>query len=468
MEQQTVTIAKAGIQASLNARCSVVAAANPVYGQYDASISPQRNVNLPDSLLSRFDVLFIVLDTLDDKRDAQIAEHVLRLHRYQRPGFEGRPVPLDASAAEDDDDEEVEREDGTSRVLVKFSPLLHSGAIEEARADAKARGRSFGRSGTVELLDIDFLKKFISYAKARVRPTLTDDAREGIGAAYNQLRQRSEARAMPVTARTLETLIRLSTGHAKARLSPIVEAADVTEAVGILNYSFFSIEGEEGGGIGKASASSASARDGGSDDDDDEEEDEDGSGGRSKRGRSKQTASRDVASRTAASGGNDSADDEGTFDASVPSAGGKRSKTVTGRRRGGERTTAPSAAASAAIEDDDEEEEEEEDMVVRTRQPSSSSSSSSSSASSKRRAMSDEDLASLTRAVNVVMRRSEGQARLADVVRVLRISDSSDKEFVSDAKAVNGITEARLQELTETVLENKLMLDDEGNLLSVV
>lgn len=235
MEQQTVTIAKAGIHTSLNARCSVIAAANPIYGQYDPHKDPHRNIALPDSLLSRFDLLFVVTDDIDDFRDRQISEHVLRMHRYRQPGTEeGAPVREQLQqmlAVGLEDESHVGR---PTDVYEKYNVMLHAGVTITT-------GRGAGRR--VEVLSIPFIKKYIQYAKSRIKPVLTKGAADQIVATYSALRndelEGNQRRTSPMTARTLETLIRLATAHAKSRLSNRVEERDATAAESILRYALF-------------------------------------------------------------------------------------------------------------------------------------------------------------------------------------------------------------------------------------
>ena len=240
MEQQTVTIAKAGIHTSLNARCSVVAAANPIYGQYDTHKDPHKNIALPDSLLSRFDLLFVVTDDVDDERDRHISEHVLRMHRYRQPGTEeGAPVREQATQTlgvgyEEDQDQRG----GPTEVYEKFNVMLHAGLAPPSVSSSRR-----GRPKKTEVLSIPFIKKYIQYAKSRIKPILTQEATDLIVTTYSDLRnddlEDNKRRTSPMTARTLETLIRLATAHAKARLSNQVQAEDAEAAEEILKYALF-------------------------------------------------------------------------------------------------------------------------------------------------------------------------------------------------------------------------------------
>ncbi|XP_026175318.1 DNA replication licensing factor MCM3 [Mastacembelus armatus] len=229
MEQGRVTIAKAGIHARLNARCSVLAAANPVYGRYDQYKTPMENIGLQDSLLSRFDLLFIMLDQMDPEQDREISDHVLRMHRYRDPREqEGAAMALggtvDVLATEDPDAVAEEHEE--LQIYEKHNNLLHGSKKKKDR-----------------ILSKEFMRKYIHIAKV-VTPVLTEEAANHIAEEYSRLRSQEQlgsdiARTSPVTARTLETLIRLSTAHAKARMSKVVELEDTEVAVELVQFAYF-------------------------------------------------------------------------------------------------------------------------------------------------------------------------------------------------------------------------------------
>lgn len=234
MEQQTITISKAGIHTSLNARCAVFAAANPVYGQYDTFKTPQQNIALPDSLLSRFDLLFIVTDDINDERDRKISEHVMNMHRYVPAGYaEGEPIrdKSNIRLAVGDLDLDESHNDKTSKVFLKYNPSLHAGISY------------ISKTGDVRplVLTIPFLKKYVQYAKTK-QPMLTENAKNLIVDIYASLRNDENTknnRTTPITARTLETLIRLATAHAKIKLSATITVKDVRIAEELLRFSLF-------------------------------------------------------------------------------------------------------------------------------------------------------------------------------------------------------------------------------------
>merc|ERR1712055_899381 len=229
MEQGRVTISKAGIHARLNARCSVLAAANPVYGRYNPFKTPMENIGLQDSLLSRFDCLFIMLDTIDVDSDRKIADHVVRMHRYRNPQEQDGQVlsiAADADVLTTKDLADNNEEEGETPIYEKYDALLHGNS----------------RKKTDKIVSVQFMKKYIHIAKC-MKPVLTEEASEMLADEYANLRandfESGVARTQPVTARALETLIRLSTAHAKARLSKLVEAEDAEPAIQLVQFAYF-------------------------------------------------------------------------------------------------------------------------------------------------------------------------------------------------------------------------------------
>ena len=196
MESQIITVAKAGITATLQARCSILGAANPTYGRFQDEQLIGDQIDMPPALLSRFDLIFILQDKPNSSRDWSIASHILKAHRV------GERRKLDHTP-EGVPDEEVQEE---SRLV---EPTF----------------------------DRDFLRKYISYAK-RVNPILTDDAISLIREEYLRIRKGGEEQgaSVPITARQLEAYVRLSEASARGRLCPIVEKQDAERAIRIVGH----------------------------------------------------------------------------------------------------------------------------------------------------------------------------------------------------------------------------------------
>ncbi|OVA20381.1 Mini-chromosome maintenance [Macleaya cordata] len=182
MEQQTVSIAKAGIIASLNARTSVLACANPSGSRYNPRLSVIDNIHLPPTLLSRFDLIYLLLDKADEQTDRRLAKHIVALH-FENP-------------------ESIQQ----------------------------------------DVLDLPTLTAYLSYARRYIHPKLTDEAAEELTRGYVELRRRgnfpgSSKKVITATPRQIESLIRLSEALARIRFSEWVEKHDVLEAFRLLEVA---------------------------------------------------------------------------------------------------------------------------------------------------------------------------------------------------------------------------------------
>ena len=257
MEQGRVTISKAGIHARLNARCSVLAAANPTHGRYDPTRTPNENIQLQPSLLSRFDLLFILLDTIDVDTDRKIADHVVRMHRYRNPQEQDGQVlsiAADAEVLTTKDLNEHTQDEGETPIYEKYDALLHGNS----------------RKKTDKIVSVQFMKKYVHIAKC-IKPVLSEAACDMLADEYANLRsddfEAGVARTQTVTARALETLIRLATAHAKARLSKVVEEEDAELAIELVQYAYFKKVLDKKG-RGKRSQEDSDSDDGDDDTDD--------------------------------------------------------------------------------------------------------------------------------------------------------------------------------------------------------
>ncbi|CAH6722634.1 DNA replication licensing factor Mcm4p [[Candida] jaroonii] len=181
MEQQTISVAKAGIITTLNARTSILASANPINSRYDPNLPVTSNIDLPPPLLSRFDLVYLMLDKVDEKIDRQLARHLTDMYLEDLP----------------------------EKVTSNF------------------------------VLPVEFLTLYIQYAKENVHPVMTEEGKTELVKNYVEMRKlgddsRSSERRVTATTRQLESMIRLSEAHAKMRLSPKVELIDVKEAVRLI------------------------------------------------------------------------------------------------------------------------------------------------------------------------------------------------------------------------------------------
>lgn len=197
MEQQSISVSKAGIVTSLQARCAIMAAANPIGGRYNATIPFSQNVELTEPILSRFDILCVVKDTVDPTVDERLAKFVVGSHLRSHPKFNSHEDQIieSTNAASDDLD---------------FQPIAQ-----------------------------DLLRKYIVYAREHTRPKLHQMDTDKVSRLYSDMRRESlKTGSFPITVRHLESIIRMSESYAKMQLSEFVRQRHIDEAIRVTIDSF--------------------------------------------------------------------------------------------------------------------------------------------------------------------------------------------------------------------------------------
>jgi DNA helicase MCM8 len=247
MEQQSVSVAKAGLTATLPARAAVLAAANPAGGVYNRSRTVHENIKMSPALLSRFDLCFILLDVPDEELDDKLSRHVLAPH-----GTGGAPRLTEArqellahrahADSDDDDDDDDARRKRTRAGAPGF--LASQSQPFDRDADRVSLKRQLrldlnGADAEFAPLPRGLMRKYVAYAAAYCHPRLTPPAAEVLQEYYLELRARSAAGAdvTPITPRQLESLCRLAEARAKVELRETVTRSDALDAVEIMRES---------------------------------------------------------------------------------------------------------------------------------------------------------------------------------------------------------------------------------------
>ncbi|KAJ1849822.1 hypothetical protein LPJ70_000224 [Coemansia sp. RSA 2708] len=219
MEQQSISIAKGGLVCSLPARASVIAAANPAGGHYNKAKTVAENLKINSALLSRFDLVFILLDRPDVEMDRFLSEHVMAIHSGARS-----------------------REESTSQ-------YSRQGGGDDEASGGSLRDTLRARPGEkLDHIPPPLLRKYVAYARKYVHPRLTPEAKRRLQEFYLELRKsHRKIDSTPITTRQLEAMVRLAEARARAELREEVTASDADNVVEIMRYSLFqTYEDEEG------------------------------------------------------------------------------------------------------------------------------------------------------------------------------------------------------------------------------